>query len=267
MKLRAKFRTHFPALVTASSPLTLVKTGLTYAFGLDINALGSYFLSTTSTIPASLLPKIASRTITASSDTLVASDYGKTILLNNATSIALAVTAAATLGDGWYCFIQNVNTGVVTIDPNASETIDGASTASIYQGEKMRLVCAGGGFVTDSHAGEWAAYTATVTPSGGGSFTTMSYVARAKKVRTTVFFHFELNVTTVGTATGTTIVSPPPLGTPLRNAFLTGASLNTGKVARGLLSGGNFRCDYYDGTGMLVSGAMVNFDGQYEVAP
>jgi hypothetical protein len=210
---------------------------------------------------------VATRTITASSDTLVASDSGKTIFLNNATSIALAVTAAATLGNGWYCFIQNTNTGLVTIDPNASETIDGATTASVYQGEKMRIVCNGTGFVTDSHAGEWAAYTVSVTPSGGGSFTTASFVAQAKKVRTTVYFHFEINITTLGTATGTTVVAPPPLGTPLRNAFLTGASINTGKVARGLLSGGNFRCDYYDNTTLLVSGAQVNFDGQYEVAP
>lgn len=39
MALKAKFRTLFPALVTAASPLTLVKTGLSYAFGFDVSAL------------------------------------------------------------------------------------------------------------------------------------------------------------------------------------------------------------------------------------
>lgn len=39
MALKLKFRSIFPALVTASSPLTLVKTGLAYAFGFDVDAL------------------------------------------------------------------------------------------------------------------------------------------------------------------------------------------------------------------------------------
>lgn len=39
MALKLKFRTQFPALVTAASPLTLVKTGLEYDFGFDVNAL------------------------------------------------------------------------------------------------------------------------------------------------------------------------------------------------------------------------------------
>lgn len=39
MSLKLKFRTLFPASVSALSPLTLVKTGLAYVFGLDINEL------------------------------------------------------------------------------------------------------------------------------------------------------------------------------------------------------------------------------------
>lgn len=39
MALKLKFRTQFPALVTAASPLTLEKTGLEYDFGLDIDLL------------------------------------------------------------------------------------------------------------------------------------------------------------------------------------------------------------------------------------
>jgi hypothetical protein len=41
MALKVKFRTQFPASVTASSPLTMSKTGLAYTFGVDINALSS----------------------------------------------------------------------------------------------------------------------------------------------------------------------------------------------------------------------------------
>jgi hypothetical protein len=39
MALKLKFRTLFPASVRATSPLTLVKTGLAYVFGLDITEL------------------------------------------------------------------------------------------------------------------------------------------------------------------------------------------------------------------------------------
>jgi hypothetical protein len=41
MALKLKIRTQFPASVTASSPLTMSKTGLAYTFGIDINALSS----------------------------------------------------------------------------------------------------------------------------------------------------------------------------------------------------------------------------------
>jgi hypothetical protein len=39
MALKLKFRTQFPALVTAASPLTLEKTGLEYDLGFDVAAL------------------------------------------------------------------------------------------------------------------------------------------------------------------------------------------------------------------------------------
>lgn len=39
MSLKLKIRSQFPALVSAASPLTLIKTGLSYAFGFDVNAL------------------------------------------------------------------------------------------------------------------------------------------------------------------------------------------------------------------------------------
>lgn len=52
---------------------------------------------------------------------LVAADKGKVI--NCTGSFTLTATAAATLGSGWWCWIKNVSTGVITIDPNGSETI------------------------------------------------------------------------------------------------------------------------------------------------
>ncbi len=85
------------------------------------------------------LPKSANYTV-------VAADYGALIKLTS--SATLALTAAATLGDGWKCDIRNTSTGVWIIDPNSSETINGLTTFNVYPGENFRLVCDGTGFHT-----------------------------------------------------------------------------------------------------------------------
>jgi len=63
-------------------------------------------------------------------------------------SFTQTIAAASTLGDGWFVDLGNSGTGVVTVDPNASETIGGASTQVIYPGEVYRIVCDGTNFHT-----------------------------------------------------------------------------------------------------------------------
>lgn len=46
MALKLKTRTQFPAVVSASSPILLVKTGLAYVFSFDVNALITSLSST-----------------------------------------------------------------------------------------------------------------------------------------------------------------------------------------------------------------------------
>ncbi len=64
-------------------------------------------------------------------DTIVASDIGKTLIFNGTSAFTVALTAAATLGNGFWCRFKNVNSGLVTIDPNSSETIDGLATTIV----------------------------------------------------------------------------------------------------------------------------------------
>jgi hypothetical protein len=77
----------------------------------------------------------------SSAYTLAVSDYGRTLLLSG--TWTLSVTAVATLGDGWHVELVNTGTGVITIDPNASETIDGATTMVLTPGERCRIRCSG----------------------------------------------------------------------------------------------------------------------------
>ncbi|MGO7300536.1 hypothetical protein ACC718_29125 [Rhizobium ruizarguesonis] len=60
----------------------------------------------------------------------------------------LTLTAASTLGANWhYCVIADG--GDVTIDPNGSETIDGAATLVVPNGYSTFIVCSGTAFFTD----------------------------------------------------------------------------------------------------------------------
>jgi hypothetical protein len=59
MALKLKIRSIFPALVSAESPLTLIKNGLSYVFGLDLNALRSSLGNVASGPATSTLGNIA----------------------------------------------------------------------------------------------------------------------------------------------------------------------------------------------------------------
>ena len=45
------------------------------------------------------------------------------LLINCSGTFTLAATAAATLGNGWWCYVRDTGTGVITLDPNASEAL------------------------------------------------------------------------------------------------------------------------------------------------
>ena len=87
--------------------------------------------------------------------TAVADDLGKLI---HFTSISadktLTLTAASTLGAGWFCFVRYsaIASGAagyaykVIIDPNGSETIDGETTRKMKGGQTFQILCDGSNF-------------------------------------------------------------------------------------------------------------------------
>lgn len=106
----------------------------------------------------------------SSNTILAAGDQGHLIAATATYTQTLA--AAATLGSGWWCFIQNATTDgttVLTIDPNGSETIDGGLTLKMYSGDTRILTCDGSNFFTSLLEGGFALFTSNgtfVVPSG-----------------------------------------------------------------------------------------------------
>lgn len=56
------------------------------------------------------------------------------------------LTAAATLGAGWFCYIANNSGGSVVIDPNAAELINGSATLTLDNLGVYIVICDGTGF-------------------------------------------------------------------------------------------------------------------------
>jgi hypothetical protein len=73
----------------------------------------------------------------------VATDVGKTFILDKATADTLSFDLAAALGASWMVMVKNIGAGTWSLDPTGSETIDGAATISLAQGESAVVSCNG----------------------------------------------------------------------------------------------------------------------------
>jgi hypothetical protein len=99
---------------------------------------------------------------TRSSNTVLGlADSGKVI--DTTATFTQTLTAAATLGDGWWVILHNDTddgTTLLTVDPNGSETVDGLTTIKMYSGEARLIVCNGSNFFSQLLSGGFARFTA-----------------------------------------------------------------------------------------------------------
>ncbi len=58
--------------------------------------------------------------------------------------------SASSLGNGWFCYIRNSGTGIITLDPNASETINGSATLTLWPQSTAQVQCNGSNLFTAS---------------------------------------------------------------------------------------------------------------------
>lgn len=107
----------------------------------------------------------------------VAEDNGKIFEYTSGT-FSQTFDAAATLKEGWSVSLKNSGTGVITLDPDSSELINGAATVTLYQGDIAVVICSGTGFdawITRA-TGPVLLSTATASNSASISFTGLSSI-------------------------------------------------------------------------------------------
>lgn len=129
MALKVKFRTLFPALVSVASPLLLVKTGLAYAFSLDMNALIAQLTSSFEPIHAHI-----DQLITSGASAVVQTN-AETVRVNKTVGSATALTMLAAANYEFDVLIadwkNDAGTNFITITPTAPETIQGQASLII----------------------------------------------------------------------------------------------------------------------------------------
>lgn len=120
-------------------------------------------------IAAVIAPATMARLTKTVDYTILSTDIGKTIELTGGTSRTFTTPAAATVGAGWYCTVKNSGDDTaagtdpvkLTIDGNASETIDGVTTVTEYMGGALRIVTDGSNWFTIRVSGGFARFVQT----------------------------------------------------------------------------------------------------------
>jgi hypothetical protein len=83
---------------------------------------------------------VAANLQTGANYPIVAGDFGKLVLLSNASNQTPTLPTAATVGANWVTNVCNINAGVQTITPTTS-TIGGAANYPLRAGSALSPVC------------------------------------------------------------------------------------------------------------------------------
>jgi hypothetical protein len=156
--------------VTASLPISSSGGSAPNLSFLAPGTAGNVLTSTGSAWASSALPSGSSlkRSARTSNTILGTADQGYWIDVTSGT-FTQTFTAAATLGDGWWCYYGNSGTGAVTLDPNGSETIDGLTSFVVYPNEIRAIQCTGtafNSFVVNAFDATFTSTTSVVIPPG-----------------------------------------------------------------------------------------------------
>lgn len=115
------------------------------------------------------VPTTVMRNTKTADYTITSADMAKTIELTGATSRTFTTPPAASVGAGFWCVVKNSGNDTaaatdpvkLTIDGNASETIDGALTVTEYMGGALQLMTDGTNWFTIRESGGYARFVQT----------------------------------------------------------------------------------------------------------
>jgi hypothetical protein len=168
-------RLHY-TILSDPADLAAVKSTLHSAPG----AIGNVTPSTgafTTLIASGAISGYSTSPVARSSNTILsASDVSKTYIATS--TFTQTFDAAATLGAGWFVNYRNDGNGVITLDPAGAETIDGASTSELFQGESCIVMCDGTGLKTVGKPGvksKLGAFSRDISLAGNQSITGVGF--------------------------------------------------------------------------------------------
>jgi len=140
--------------------------------------------------------------LSRSSNTILGlGDVGRTIVAT--ASFTQTLTAAATLGDGWWVAYRVESAASITFDPNAAEQIDGAATKAVTGPASGIIYCNGSAFYT---VGFPTASATATQPRGRLSLTSATPVTTADVTAATTVYYTPYNGSTVPIYNGTSFV-------------------------------------------------------------
>ena len=151
---------------------TTTGTWGTIAFGagsssVDAAALAGYGLKAITTTLNQSHPV----TSTASNFTADATYRAKTIVWTGGVG-TISLSAAATLGDDWFVLVRNGGSGLLTIDPNGAELINGAANLAMQIDDSAIICCSGSAFFTVGLGqNTYFSYSQLVIPATTGTIT------------------------------------------------------------------------------------------------
>ena len=163
------------AVLSGQSRQFYVKTNTTVNGTWDNIAFGNVTSTTTAASLAglglvaigTLLNQACPSATKNSNYTLGVNDRAQLIISTGGT-LTFSFTAAATLGSTWFVFIRNSGSGTLTLDPNSSETINGASTLVLNQSDSCMVVCDGSNFFTVGLGQSATTTVSAITIDGSG---------------------------------------------------------------------------------------------------
>lgn len=136
-----------------------------------------------------LAGRFESRTAAAA---ITTADRGKIVSCTNTWTAALPAVASA--GAGFSFVIRNAGSGLITLDPSGSETIDGAATLDINLGRAALVICTGTAWITIALPG--AVGGAVLAPSGTAGSPGLAFAGDSDNG------FFRLGANQIGAATG-----------------------------------------------------------------